>query len=116
MDDSQRYRIDQWVEDTLYHNLEQLRGKGSIDIAALAALTPLIQLYQARQLKNIEDQLSTLSQILIDGDLSIVMKSTWKGLDVNIKEIPQEKPLQPEKNPTSLRMPPLPSQRKRQDE
>jgi|SRR5579885_322016 len=116
MDDSQKRRIDQWVEDTLYHNLEQLRGKGSVDTAMLASLTPLIQLYQAQRLQSIEEELRDLWRLFADGQASVVMNTSWEGLDVNIKEVPQEKPPQVKRKPMPLPTSPLSDRRKGQDE
>ena len=97
MDTSKKHRIDQWVEDAVYTFLESAMSKGQITTTNAATMTPLIEMYQAIQLQNVYSELNDLWRLLADGEAMISIKTTYSGLDVNVKETPQDKPQQPKK-------------------
>ena len=96
MDKAKRYQIDQWVEDSVYRFFEEVMKKGQITPTDADTMTPFIQMYQALQLENVYNELTSLWRLLADGDASI--HSRIRGeVDVNVKEIPQDGPQQPKK-------------------
>ena len=74
MDKSQKLRIDEWVETAVYRLLQEAMQKGSITSTDAAAMTPLIQMYQAIQLENISSELDSLWHLFVDGDATITTK------------------------------------------
>ena len=87
MDSSKKYQIDQWVEDVLYGKLGEVMAKRQITAMDATTLTPLVQMYQAIQLKNVYEELESLWRLFADGDAGI---SIQKTVDVNVKQMPQD--------------------------
>src|SRR6266700_2051367 len=115
MDKDEKYRVDSWVEHALYSQLKSVMTQGHITEADTAVLTPLTHMYQAIQVKNVYEELQSLWHLLVDGEGSIYIKTTYEGIevtidkdvDVNITGDARGKP-QPPKSPQS----PKPSPRK----
>lgn len=86
MDTSRKHQIDQWVEDVLYTRLGQAMAKGRFTADDAALLTPLIHMYQAIQLENINDELSSLWRLFVDHDAGVYIKTGYEGVKINIED------------------------------
>jgi len=97
MDSSKKYQIDQWVENALYTLLEQTMNKGQISPTDAATMAPLIQMYQAIQLDNLSSEVDSLWHLLADHEAGFYIQSSLRGVNINVKEMPQDGPQQPKK-------------------
>ncbi len=102
MDSSRKGQIDQWMENILYQVLEKIMAKGQMGSADLEPWMPLIQLYQATQLKEIQEQLDSLWRLLADGEAGIYIGNINDDIAVRVKEMPNPEQTTPKPPPTRL--------------
>jgi hypothetical protein len=83
-------QVDQWIEHNLYVLLE--KSMKEKQFPGSPAITTLIQMYHAIQLKRVHEELSNLWSLIADGEAGVYVRYIGGEVDVDVRKMPEEKP------------------------
>lgn len=86
MDDAKKMRIDDWVEHGLYSMLSEMMKKNQISLMDAQTVTPLIQMYQAIQMRNLCQEMNDLWRLFVDGDAGITISQGLGSVRVKVTD------------------------------